>query len=58
MSKNQPTNEPTINNRVLRGGSFLTTNCLNLWVAYRHEDPPSLRHECIGFRVAADLPSE
>lgn len=42
-------------NRVLRGGSFMTTNVLMLWVAYRHEDPPDLQHESIGFRVAMDL---
>ena len=23
-----------------------------LWVAYRHEDPPDLRHRCLGFRLA------
>jgi len=39
-------------NRVLRGGSFLSTNHLSLWIAYRHEDPPDTRHPCIGFRVA------
>jgi formylglycine-generating enzyme required for sulfatase activity len=49
---NKPTGKDPANNRVLRGGSYLTTNDLNLWVAYRHEDPPDLRHECIGFRVA------
>jgi sulfatase modifying factor 1 len=39
-------------NRVLRGGPFMTTNMLMLWIAYRHEDPPELCHESIGFRVA------
>lgn len=49
---NAPTGKDTRTNRVLRGGSYLTKDPLNLWVAYRHEDPPDLRHECIGFRVA------
>jgi formylglycine-generating enzyme required for sulfatase activity len=51
-AKNNPTGKPTADNRVLRGGSYLTTNLLNLWIAYRHEDPMDLRHECLGFRVA------
>ena len=34
------------------GGSFLTKKPLNLWLALRHEDPPDLRHECIGYRAA------
>jgi len=42
----------TTRNRVLRGGSFLTTNPHSLYIAYRHEDPPELRHQCLGFRVA------
>jgi len=49
---NAPTGKEPRINRVLRGGSYLTKDPLNLWVAYRHEDPPDLRHECIGFRVA------
>lgn len=49
---NAPTGMDPHLNRVLRGGSYLTKDPLNLWVAYRHEDPPDLRHECIGFRVA------
>lgn len=49
---NAPTGKDTRTNRVLRGGSYLTKDPLNLWIAYRHEDPPDLRHECIGFRVA------
>lgn len=49
---NKPTGKETSANRCLRGGSYLTTNILNLWIAYRHEDPPDLRHECLGFRVA------
>lgn len=48
---NKPTGKDTAGNRVLRGGSYLTTNDLNLWCAYRHEDPTDLRHECLGFRV-------
>jgi formylglycine-generating enzyme required for sulfatase activity len=52
---NKPTGKDTVDNRVLRGGSYLTTNVLNMWIAYRHEDPPDLRHECIGFRVALSL---
>ena len=51
-AKNNPTNNDLAENRVLRGGSYLTTNILNLWVAYRHEDPVDLRHECLGFRLA------
>jgi formylglycine-generating enzyme required for sulfatase activity len=50
---NNPTGQATEDNRVLRGGSYMTTHYLNLWIAYRHEDPPDLRHESIGFRVAA-----
>jgi formylglycine-generating enzyme required for sulfatase activity len=49
---NKPTGKDPTNNRVLRGGSFMTSNYLNLWIAYRHEDPPDLRHESIGFRIA------
>lgn len=51
---NTPTGKDARTNRVLRGGSYLTKDVLNLWVAYRHEDPPDLRHECIGFRMALD----
>jgi formylglycine-generating enzyme required for sulfatase activity len=51
-ARNNPTGKDTSGNRVLRGGSYLTTNMLNLWIAYRHEDPMDLRHECLGFRVA------
>lgn len=51
---NTPTGRPPEENRCLRGGSFLTTNPLHLWIAYRHEDPEDLRHECIGFRIASD----
>jgi formylglycine-generating enzyme required for sulfatase activity len=54
-AKNAPTGRDLAENRVLRGGSYLTTNPLNLWIAYRHEDPPDLRHECIGFRIAHSL---
>lgn len=49
---NRPTGKDPAGNRVLRGGSFMTTHYLNLWIAYRHEDPADLRHESIGFRVA------
>lgn len=49
---NTPTGGDPAENRSLRGASFLTTDPLNLYVAYRHEDPPDLRHACIGFRVA------
>ncbi len=49
----EPTDQPR-DNRVLRGGSYLTTDIYNLYIAYRHEDPPSLRHQCLGFRVASD----
>jgi formylglycine-generating enzyme required for sulfatase activity len=54
---NAPTGKHVRLNRVLRGGSYLTKDPLNLWTAYRHEDPPDLRHECIGFRVASDFVS-
>lgn len=55
LATNKPTgNDPALN-RVLRGGSYLTQDPLNLWMAYRHEDPPELRHECIGFRVTRSL---
>ncbi|MCC7087409.1 MAG: SUMF1/EgtB/PvdO family nonheme iron enzyme [Pirellulales bacterium] len=53
-AKNVPTGKPPELNRILRGGSFLTSDRLNLYIAYRHDDPPDLRHHCIGFRVAAD----
>lgn len=52
---NTPTGRSPDDNRCLRGGSFLTTNPMNLWIAYRHEDPADLRHECIGFRVSSDV---
>jgi len=51
-ASNKPTGLEPAGNRVLRGGSYLTCHYLNLWIAYRHEDPPDLRHESIGFRVA------
>jgi len=41
-----------VTNAQYRGGSYMTCNYLHLWIAYRHEDPPDLRHESIGFRVA------
>ena len=49
---NTPTGRPAGINRVLVGGSFMTENDGPFWVAYRHEDPPDLRHRCLGFRVA------
>ena len=49
---NTPTGKDPSGNRVLRGGSYMTCHYLNLWVAYRHEDPADLRHESSGFRVA------
>jgi len=49
---NKPTGKDPAQNRVVRGGSYMTTHYLNLWVPYRHEDPPDLRHESIGFRLA------
>ena len=54
-SINTPTNKPPEMNRVLRGGSFLTFDPLHLYIAYCHEDPPDLRHHCIGFRIATDI---
>ena len=44
--------DDTHDNRVLRGGAYMTKDMLMLWIAYRHEDPPAIRHESIGFRVA------
>ena len=49
---NTPTGKPAEINRVLVGGSFMTGSADSLWVAYRHEDPPDLRHRCLGFRLA------
>jgi formylglycine-generating enzyme required for sulfatase activity len=49
---NTPTGRDPASNRVLRGASYMTSNYLNLWIAYRHEDPADLRHESIGFRIA------
>ena len=49
---NTPTGLPADLNRVLVGGSFMTPDTDSLWVAYRHEDPPDLRHRCLGFRLA------
>ena len=49
---NTPTGLPADLNRILVGGSFMTPDTDSLWVAYRHEDPPNLRHRCLGFRLA------
>lgn len=49
---NTPTGKDGRINRVLVGGSFMTGKTDSLWVAYRHEDPPDLRHRCLGFRLA------
>ncbi len=49
---NTPTGKSAAINRVLVGGSFMTADPDCLRVAYRHEDPPDLRHRCLGFRVA------
>jgi formylglycine-generating enzyme required for sulfatase activity len=49
---NNPTGADPSSNPVLRGGAYFTSDPLNLYIAYRHEDPPDLRHEVIGFRVA------
>ena len=49
---NTPTGKPAAVNRVLAGGSFMSPTADVLWVAYRHDDPPDLRHRCLGFRVA------
>ncbi|NQU09392.1 SUMF1/EgtB/PvdO family nonheme iron enzyme [bacterium] len=51
---NKPTGKDPAVNRVLRGGSYMTPDPMYLRCAYRHEDPPDLRHACLGFRVAAD----
>jgi len=55
---NTPTGRQAKENRVLVGGSFMTPSTDPLWVAYRHEDPPDLRHRCLGFRVAGESPSD
>ena len=52
---NNPTGKDPSINRVLRGGSYMTSDPIFLWCAYRHEDPPDLRHACLGFRLAKDL---
>jgi len=52
---NTPTNRPASENRVLRGGSFMTEDPAYLWCAYRHEDPPDLRHACLGMRLVMSL---
>jgi len=49
---NKPTGKDTTENRVLRSGSYMTMNLLNLWITYRHEDPPDFRHRSIGSRIA------
>jgi len=49
---NTPTGKPAELNRALVGGSFMSPTSDPLWVAYRHEDPPVLRHRCLGFRIA------
>jgi hypothetical protein len=30
----------------------MTGKTESLMVAYRHDDPPDLRHRCLGFRLA------
>jgi formylglycine-generating enzyme required for sulfatase activity len=52
---NTPTGKPARENRVLRGGSFMTEDSNYLRCAYRHEDPPDLRHSCLGMRLAMDV---
>lgn len=44
-------------NPICRGGSFKTADTTVLYCAYRHEDPTDGRFDCIGFRLALDLPS-
>ena len=53
--ENTPTGRPAEINRVLRGGSFLTSDELFLMCACIHEDPPELRHKCLGMRLACDV---
>jgi formylglycine-generating enzyme required for sulfatase activity len=43
-------------NPVVRGGSYKTADENILYCAYRHEDPVDGRYDCIGFRVACNLP--
>lgn len=50
-----PTARPADENRVLRGGSFMTEDANYLRCAYRHEDPPDLRHACLGMRLACSI---
>lgn len=55
VPRNTPTGGDPRENRALRGGSFLTPNRSGLLVAYIHEDPPDLRHICIGMRLAREM---
>ncbi len=52
IADGQSQHSPPAGHRVLVGGSFMTTNTDCLWLAYRHDDPPDLRHRCLGFRLA------
>lgn len=51
---NTPTGLDPDMNAVLRGGSFMTAEPAYLMCAYVHEDPPDLRHPCLGMRLACD----
>lgn len=52
---NSPTGLDPRDNRVLRGGSYMTSIPGYLMCAYIHEDPPDLRHPSIGLRLACDI---
>lgn len=52
---NSPTGLSPDLNMIVRGGSFMTGSADYLMCAYVHEDPPDLRHEAIGLRLACDL---
>lgn len=52
---NAPTQLSPEMNVILRGGSFMTTDPNYLMCAYVHEDPPDLRHVCLGMRLACDI---
>lgn len=51
---NIPTGMNPEQNRVLRGGSFMTRSIGYLMCACVHEDPPDLRHISIGMRLVCD----
>ncbi len=51
---NAPTQLSPEMNVILRGGSFMTADINYLMCGCVHEDPPDLRHACLGMRLACD----